>query len=36
MSIGHPNQACARSPILARLGPSTPQNDRTEWGNNLL
>ena len=27
MSAGHPNQACARGPILAHLGPSTPQND---------
>ena len=36
MSTGHPNQACARCPILARLGPSTPQNDRTNGGINLL
>ena len=36
MSCGHPNQACARSSILARLGPSTPQNDRMNGRINLL
>ena len=36
MPCGPFNQACARCPILARLGPSTPQNDRTEWGINLV
>ena len=36
MSLGHPNQACARCPTLAHLGALTPQNDRTEWGINLV
>ena len=36
MSTGHPNQACAQSPTLASLGPSTPQNDSMNGGINLL